>query len=265
MLRRITILFVTVVCVAACGGGGDNGESGKAANTIASDALSCLRNAKSMHISADINAGSGSGTSQHLTLNGDTTTTSVSGEVASNGTNFNIVSVNGQLYVNAPSSFWTQFASADTAATYAGKWVQLSKDLPGITEGLSAVTTFTNYRALADSLTKDVKSYTKGNTGNTPDDRPAVAVDVATTMSPCTARAPRRRSPWARISRAPERAARAGWLGLAAAVAIAPAPAPAAAQPAPTMSRRAWRRMGDMRSLLTDVAARRAPSGKTGG
>lgn len=193
-MKRLFMVPLAVGLVTACGGasngsgGSDNGEAGKTASQILNDAATCLRNAQSVHMKANLTS-----SGQQIAFDLDTQKGgNIAGTLDTGGYNLHLVSVGGQSYFNAGADFWTQVAGADVAAQLADKWVQVPSGTSGAAQITSGVTSLTNYNDFATSLSTATGQATKGSAKNTPDGRAAVTVTksdgvlyVSTTGSPC--------------------------------------------------------------------------------
>jgi hypothetical protein len=143
--------------LAACGASG-NGEDGKGADQIVSDARTALRTAASFHLTGTISADTGK-VSFDMKVDGKST---ASGHMDSAGTGFDFVLAGGKLYFRGKALFAKVAPAA--ADTIGDSWVTVTGN-SDLESAAAAVTQLADAGALADALGSGGSGpYTKGGT-----------------------------------------------------------------------------------------------------
>ena len=122
MIRRLAVLVLVSLGLAACGGGGgakDNGVAAKAPAAIVSTAQQAASGANSVHLSGSI-AATGAPTTFDLNL---VKGTGGSGTLSVNGLSFNLIRIGSTIYVKGSPAFYKKFSGA-AASLLQGKWLK---------------------------------------------------------------------------------------------------------------------------------------------
>jgi len=168
--------------VVACGSSG-NGEDGKSADQIVSDAKAALGSATAFHLVGNVVSDSGK-VAFDMKVDDKNTT---SGSITQDGVTFDFVNVGGKLYFRS-KALW-QKAAPSLADTLGDQWVTVTGNSQ-LESNASSVTALGDASQLADQLGSSGGPYTKGST-KTVDGQQAIAVtskdgemDVALTGKP---------------------------------------------------------------------------------
>jgi hypothetical protein len=110
------------VLAAGCGGSGtkSNGESGKTAQQVLTDARNAAESASAVHVAGSISSNGSAITLDIHVTNGK----GGKGELAEQGLSFQLVRVGDKVYVKGSDAFYKQVAGAAAAALLHDKWLQ---------------------------------------------------------------------------------------------------------------------------------------------
>lgn len=170
--RAAGVALAAIALLSACGsssGGGGGGEADKTAAQILADAVSALRSAKSVHITAkstDTTSPNAVDLDLDLAAGG-----SASGTVGTQGVTASVVVTGGKFYVRG-RDFWAKVAGAEAATVIGDRWAILPASAD-----TSAFTSFVNVNTLADCLNLDHGTLSKGGTATFDGQAAVVLVD----------------------------------------------------------------------------------------
>lgn len=121
MPRRALIVAIAVsALVAGCGGGSkSNGEAGKPAEQVVTDAKNAAVAAKGVHVAGSI-TDAGQSLTLDLTLVKDAGGT---GSMSESGLKFDIIRVGDKAYIRGSDAFLKKFAGSAAAQLLHGKWL----------------------------------------------------------------------------------------------------------------------------------------------
>jgi len=157
--RRAAALAAVATCslLAACGPSGGNGEDGKSADQIVSDAKAALKSATSFHLAGNINDGGNNIVLDMKVQDKDTT----SGHMTTGGLSFDFVTAGGTFYFRG-KQLWAK-VNPGVADQIGDKWVSVSSS-DQLASQVDQVTQLADASQLADSLGSAGGPYTKGGT-----------------------------------------------------------------------------------------------------
>jgi hypothetical protein len=117
-----TPLLACVVLAAGCGGSGtkSNGESGKTAQQVLTDARNAAEGASAVHVAGSISSNGSAITLDIHVTNGK----GGKGTLAEQGLSFQLVRVGDKVYVKGSDAFYKQVAGPAAAALLHDKWLQ---------------------------------------------------------------------------------------------------------------------------------------------
>ncbi len=135
-------LLVAALALAGCGGGSSpsNGEAGKTADRVLSDAMTAADAARSVHMSSQFST-----LTQHIDLT-FVTGKGATGSITQYGHTLRVIVVGHEAYMNADAAFYRQTlrAPARAAALLAGQWLKLPTFNP-LFASLRSVVAFGTY------------------------------------------------------------------------------------------------------------------------
>lgn len=129
------LLVLAVAALSGCGGSSGNGLASKSPTEIVAAAKTAVDGASAVHVSGSTVTG-GSPITLDLSL---VTGKGGRGRLAENGLSFELVEVDGSLYINGSSAFYTHFAGPAAAQLLHGKWLKASTSNTSFA-GLSSLT-----------------------------------------------------------------------------------------------------------------------------
>jgi hypothetical protein len=141
--------------ISACGGSSGNGVASKSPDAIVSAARAAVDSAKSAHISGRIISGSSDATLNLDLVSGQ----GGSGVVSEGGLNFKLEVVAHEVYVNAPSAFWTRLVGASFAKLLQNRWLKAPES-----GRFATLAQLTNLRALTAIALSTRGKLVKGGT-----------------------------------------------------------------------------------------------------
>ncbi len=120
--RRTSALCLLLLAggIAGCGGSSDNGVSAKSPDAILQAATSAIEKASSLRVSGSVTS-----SSSPISLDLDLVSgKGGKGTMAESGLSFQIIVVNGTVYLNGSQSFWQHFGGSAMAQFLNGKWLK---------------------------------------------------------------------------------------------------------------------------------------------
>lgn len=155
----VTGLAACALLVAACGASG-NGEDGKQAQQILSDAQAALKSASSYHIAGTVHEDSSTITLD-VKVGGSGR---AAGHMSQDGASFDFVELSDKLYIKGKAYFAKQ-GNQQLADALGDKWLAAPPDDSSVSDAVSSLDSFTKVSDLADSLGSEGGPYSKGSTG----------------------------------------------------------------------------------------------------
>jgi hypothetical protein len=155
-MRAFVGTVLTVLALAACGGGGgsDNGVASKSADQIVAAAQSAIEGASSVHV-----AGSLVSSGQQVSLDLDILSgKGAKGQISEGGLSFQILASGSTVYIKGSSAFLQHFGGSTAAQVFAGKWLKGSA-----TGQLAAIEEFTNLHSLFNQILSGHGKLAKGS------------------------------------------------------------------------------------------------------
>jgi hypothetical protein len=120
MGRRLVLVAVAVLTLAACGGGTkSNGEASKAAAQVVADAQQAAVSATIVHV-----VGSGTDNGQPLKIDLWVGDHKAKGHLEENGLGFDVIRIGDDEYIKGSDAFLKQFAGAGVATLLHDKWLK---------------------------------------------------------------------------------------------------------------------------------------------
>jgi hypothetical protein len=165
-------LVLAVAALGGCGGSSGNGVASKSPTEIVAAAKAAAGSASAVHVSGSTVTG-GSPITLDLSL---VTGKGGRGRLAENGLSFELIEIDGTIYINGSSAFYTHFAGAAAAQLLHGKWLKASTSNASFA-GLSSLTEL--HKLLAAALTTDDKALVAAGT-STVGGQPVVGVKDTT-------------------------------------------------------------------------------------
>ncbi len=129
------LLALAVAALGGCGGSSGNGVASKSPTEIVAAAKAAVDGASTVHVSGSTVTG-GSPITLDLSL---VTGKGGRGRLAENGLSFEVIEIDGTIYINGSSAFYTHFAGPAAAQLLHGKWLKASTSNTSFA-GLSSLT-----------------------------------------------------------------------------------------------------------------------------
>jgi hypothetical protein len=152
----LAALLGAVLALASCGGSSGNGIASKTPTEILAASKQAADSAKSVHVFGSI-------VSNHAPLTLDMSLvagTGASGRLSQNGASFELIAVDGTIYLRGSAAFYRRIGGAAAAQLLKGKWLKA----PASTPSLASLGSLTDLRSLLDSTLADHGTLTKGAT-----------------------------------------------------------------------------------------------------
>jgi hypothetical protein len=167
-------VLLAVATLGGCGGSSGNGVASKSPTEIVAAAKAAADGASAVHVAGSTVTG-GSPITLDLSL---VTGKGGSGRLTESGLSFELIEIDGTIYINGSSAFYTHFAGPAAAQLLHGKWLKASTSNASFA-GLSSLT---ELRKLLDAaLTTSANNKTLVAAGTTTiDGQPAVGVKDTT-------------------------------------------------------------------------------------
>jgi hypothetical protein len=149
---------VALAGLVGCGGSSSsgNGVASKSPTEIVSAAKTAADSASSVHVTGSIvNAGATIALDMEL-LKG----TGGRGRLSQNGLSFELVAIDGSIYIKGSPAFYRHFAGGAAAQLLQGKWLKA----PANTGSFASLGSLTDLRKLLDSTLSSHGSLAKGST-----------------------------------------------------------------------------------------------------
>ena len=149
--------MLAVAALGGCGGSSGNGLASKSPTEIVAAAKAAADGASAVHVSGSTVTG-GSPITLDLRL---VTGKGGRGRLSENGLSFELIEIDGTIYINGSSAFYSHFAGPAAAQLLHGKWLKASTSNASFA-GLSSLT---NLRKLLDAaLTTNHKALVAAGT-----------------------------------------------------------------------------------------------------
>jgi hypothetical protein len=155
-VRALFTTLALAAAVAGCGGSSTNGIASKSPADILSASRAAVSEASSVHVS-------GSARSQGAPLSLDLELAAgkgAQGMISQSGLSFRLVELEGTIYINGSSAFYSHFGSPAAAQLLQGKWLKA----PANSQDFASLAPLTNLTSLFDSLLEHHESLTSGGT-----------------------------------------------------------------------------------------------------
>jgi hypothetical protein len=188
---RVAPLVVALVAAVAlagvlggCGGSSGNGVASKSPAEILAATKAAADSASSVHIAGSLSSGGSPITLNMYLVSG----TGGRGQLAENGLSFELIVVDGSIYIKGSPAFYSHFGGAAAAQLFHGKWLKA----PANSGELASLASLTDLGKLIDQALTNTSTLVKG-TSTTIGGQPAVeltdptkdgSIYVATTGKP---------------------------------------------------------------------------------
>ena len=173
VINGAAALSCVAAAVSGCGGGsggGANGVASKAPDAVVTAASSAFAGVRFVHVAGTVTSG---GTPITLDLN-LASGRGGRGQMSASGLSFQIVVVNGTVYINGSDNFWRHFGGNFAVQVFRGKWLRAPE-----TGQFAAFAKLTNLSALLSQTLAQHGTLSKGQTTNV-DGRQVVALNDTT-------------------------------------------------------------------------------------
>jgi hypothetical protein len=135
-------LLAAIAALAGCGGSAGNGVASKSPAEIVAAAKTAADGASAVHVSGSTVT---AGTPLTLDLN-LVAGKGGRGRIAENGLSFELIELEGTIYISGSSAFYTHFAGAAAAKLLQGKWLKA----PATNSSFAGLSALTESRRLLD-------------------------------------------------------------------------------------------------------------------
>jgi hypothetical protein len=148
-MRARLLILTALLCglvaatVAGCGGSSSTGIASKAPAAIVAASKTAADGASSVHVAGSI---SSAGTSIGLDMDLQAGRGG-RGRISESGLSFEVIELDGYVYLTGSSSFYDHFAGSAAARALRGKWLKA----PARNAGFASLDSLTNLRKLVDS------------------------------------------------------------------------------------------------------------------
>ena len=170
-VRLAVILILSASLLAGCGGSSQktNGVEDEAATEIVNTSLDTAKTAKSVHVAGSIGGGTPVTLDLHLVRD-----KGGKGTIGTDGMTFEVVSVDGKVYIKADAESLKRLGSSLAAQLLAGRWFVAPASLRQLSD-------FSNLTDLTKLFTAALGSYGKLEKGDTTDVNGQPAIEVTDT------------------------------------------------------------------------------------
>jgi hypothetical protein len=151
-------LVLAVAALAGCGGSSGNGVASKSPSAIVQAAKSAADGASAVHVSGSIVTGSTPITLDLSLVAGK----GGRGRLAESGLSFELIELDGTIYISGSRAFYSHFAGAAAAQLLQGKWLKA----PASSASFGGISSLTELRKLLDAaLATSDKTLVAAGTG----------------------------------------------------------------------------------------------------
>jgi len=154
---RVVALVTTIALAAVlggCGGSSGNGVASKSPSDILAATKAAADSASSVHIAGTLSSG-GSPITLNMYLKSGT---GGHGQLAENGLSFELIVVDGSIYIKGSPAFYSHFGGSTAAQLFHGKWLKA----PATSGELASLASLTNLSKLLDQALTNTSALVKG-------------------------------------------------------------------------------------------------------